>query len=231
MNSPNIPGGLLVAIEGIDGAGKTTVATALRRMFEVRGFDAVVSKEPTAGPWGQKLRETAFTERLSPERECELLLQDRRQHVKELIAPTLAAGGVVILDRYFPSMVAYQGAEGLAPSELLAANDFAPRPDVLLLLDLAPSEGLRRIRERGDRPNTFETSENLERCRAIFLALGLDRTELIDATQPLETVIGQAERAVLKAIAGKLDLELGPVEAVKRLTGFLPDLNPEAASA
>lgn len=88
-----------------------------------------------------------------------MLLRDRRQHVEDLIVPMIGRGAVVILDRYFPSMVAYQGAAGLPVDALLEANAFAPRPDVLLLLDVPPVIGLQRIWERGSTPNHFETTE------------------------------------------------------------------------
>lgn len=183
MINEQILGGLLIAIEGIDGAGKTTLAHSLARILENAGANVVLGKEPTNGPWGTRLRQTAATGRLSPEQEVEFLLHDRRQHVEEVIQPALARGEVVILDRYFPSMVAYQGAAGLPLDEMLHANDFAPRPHLLLLLDLEPEQGLERIRARGDKPNHFETAQNLERCRAIFQQLELPNKHVIDASQ------------------------------------------------
>lgn len=204
MTNSLIPGGLLIAIEGIDGAGKTTLANRLADVLRQAGAEVVQSKEPTTGPWGRKLRESAATGRLQPEQEVDYLLRDRRQHVEELIAPTLARGGVVILDRYFPSMVAYQGATGLPLDELLAANDFAPRPDVLLLLDLPPATGLGRIRARGDAPNHFETEQNLQRCREIFLQLQLPTKQLIDASQDADAVLREAHAAVIGEVTRRL---------------------------
>ncbi|HBN54534.1 MAG TPA: dTMP kinase, partial [Stenotrophomonas sp.] len=149
MTKEHIPGGLLIAIEGIDGAGKSTLARGLADLLEQAGAGVVLSKEPTDGPWGTRLRASAATGRLSPEEEVDLLLRDRRQHVEERVVPALERGEVVILDRYFPSMVAYQGAAGLPVDELLHLNAFAPRPHLLLLLDLPPATGLARIRARG----------------------------------------------------------------------------------
>ncbi len=79
----------------------------------------------------------------------------------------------MILDRYFPSNAAYQGAAGLDVDEIPASNSFAPEPDVVLLLDLEPSEGLRRIHARGDKPNLFETVDALQACPSIFLTMNL----------------------------------------------------------
>jgi dTMP kinase len=198
-----IPGGLLIAIEGIDGAGKTTLARSLRDALAQSGATPVLSKEPTNGQWGTQLRASAATGRLAPEEEQRLLLLDRQEHVAGVIRPALDAGQVVILDRYFPSNVAYQGAAGIAVDELMAANAFAPRADLLLLLDLPPAVGLRRIRERGDKPNHFETTDNLERCRAIFRRLDLPNTVVLDASLSAEAVAQAAMDEVRKAIAAK----------------------------
>jgi len=201
MTKEHIPGGLLIAIEGIDGAGKSTLVHGLVAALERAGTDVVASKEPTNGPWGTQLRASAATGRLRPEDEVDLLLRDRRQHVQELLVPALERGAVVILDRYFPSMVAYQGAAGLPVDEMLHANDFAPRPHLLLLLDLPPETGLARIRARGDVPNHFETAQNLERCRAIFQQLEVANKHVIDASQDEAAVLREALALVTSALA------------------------------
>ncbi|WP_320551960.1 dTMP kinase [Luteibacter sahnii] len=203
MASFSIPGGLLIAIEGIDGAGKTTLAQAIRDRLAADGTVVTLSKEPTNGPWGTRLRESASTGRLTPDEELDLLVRDRREHVANLIQPALARGEVVILDRYFPSNVAYQGAAGLDIDEVMARNAFAPRPDLLLLLDLDPVVGLERIRRRGDRPNHFETDDNLSRCRRIFQAMSLDHTVQIDATASAEAVLTQALDAIASTTTRK----------------------------
>ena len=164
--------GLFIVIEGIDGTGKSTQAKLLGDWFISQGREVVLSREPTAGPWGKKVRESAATGRLSPEEELQYFLNDRRQHVEELIAPSLAAGKVVILDRYYFSTMAYQGARGFDPLEIRRKNEeFAPVPDLLLIMDLDVDTALERIGTRGDTANEFEQRDNLERCRAIFLSL------------------------------------------------------------
>ncbi|HHW4678054.1 MAG TPA: dTMP kinase [Xylella sp.] len=204
MHEKIILGGMLVAIEGIDGAGKTTLAQALAVQLRCAGLETVVSKEPTNGPWGTLLRQSAATGRFSPEQEVDLLLRDRRQHVEELIIPVLARGAVVILDRYFPSMVAYQGAAGLPVDGLMEANAFAPRPHLLLLLDVPPAIGLQRIWERGSTPNHFETKENLARCRDIFLELELPTKRVIDATANAERVMCAAWLFVKETLRARI---------------------------
>ncbi|MEI6820065.1 MAG: dTMP kinase [Verrucomicrobiota bacterium] len=190
--------GLFIVIEGIDGTGKSTQASRLGEWFRTQGREVVVSREPTAGPWGKKVRESAASGRLSPEEELEYFLNDRRQHVEELIAPSLAAGKVVILDRYYFSTMAYQGARGFDPSEIRRQNEaFAPVPDRLLILDLDVDSALERIGARGDTANEFEKRENLERCQEIFLSLrGDDFVRVIDSHGTLDEVAERICQAV-----------------------------------
>ena len=196
------PGGVFIAIEGIDGTGKSTHARRLGEWFENRGRVVVVSREPTNGPWGVKLRESAATGRLSAEEELRYFLNDRRQHVAETISPALAAGKVVILDRYYFSTMAYQGARGFDPDGIRRMNEeFAPVPDLLLILDLDVESAHARIGHRGDSANEFETRESLERCRGIFLSLrGEPFARVIDSSGELDEVHAR----ILEAVSGAL---------------------------
>jgi dTMP kinase len=164
--------GLFIVIEGIDGTGKSTQSKRLAEWFRSRGREVVLSREPTDGPWGKKLRESATTGRLSAEEELECFLNDRREHVEMSIKPALAEGKVVILDRYYFSTMAYQGARGFDPCEIRLRNEaFAPRPDLLLILDLSVESAHGRIGARGDTTNEFEQRDTLSCCREIFLSL------------------------------------------------------------
>lgn len=183
-----LPGGLLVAVEGIDGAGKTTQAVLLGKFLERLGLEVVRTKEPTSGPWGTRVRESRFTGRLAPDEELECFLNDRREHVAGLINPALARGAAVIVDRYYYSTVAYQGARGLDPRALLAQNRaFAPKPHLVALLDVEPKLGLQRIHSRGEGQDLFEALDSLTRCRAIFNALDEPHIARLDAS------LGEAE--------------------------------------
>ena len=189
MSRPNAPGWLVV-VEGIDGAGKSTVLRGLAAQCAQRGLECVTSGEPTRGPWGMKLRQSMTAGRLSLDEELDLFLKDRAEHVATLIRPALAAGKVVLLDRYYLSTAAYQGARGADPAEILDANEkFAPQPDLVLLLDFDPAGGLDRIRARGDAPNTFEEAEQLRAVRKIFLGLQRPFIRLVDAARPAEEVL------------------------------------------
>lgn len=182
--------GLFIVIEGIDGTGKSTQVKNLGAWFETKGREVVLSREPTNGPWGRRLRESAATGRLSPEDELQYFLNDRREHVEELIKPALASGKVVILDRYYFSTMAYQGSRGFDPAEIRRMNEaFAPLPDLLLILDLDVDTAHQRIGHRGDSTNEFEKRESLEKCREIFLSLKDEPfVRVVDAAGSLEEV-------------------------------------------
>ena len=182
--------GLFIVLEGIDGTGKSTQARRLGERFTAQGREVVLSREPTDGPWGAKVRESGGSGRMSPQEELECFIKDRRQHVEELIAPSLAAGKVVILDRYYFSTMAYQGARGFDHDEIRRMNEaFAPVPDLLLILDLDVDLALQRIGARGDTANEFEKRESLQRCRDIFLSLADEKfVAVIDSSAGLDEV-------------------------------------------
>ena len=189
MSRPNAPGWLVV-VEGIDGAGKSTVVRALAEHCASRGLACVTSAEPTRGPWGMKLRQSMTEGRLSLDKELAHFLKDRAEHVEQIIRPALAAGKVVLLDRYYLSTAAYQGARGADPGMILEMNErFAPQPDLVLLLDFDPDGGLARIRARGDAPNTFEEAEQLRAVRNIFLGLERPFIRRVDASRAAQEVM------------------------------------------
>lgn len=219
-----LPGGLLVVVEGIDGAGKTTLANHIRASLEANGAPVTASKEPTRGQWGMKLRASADTGRLSTQEEVEYLLRDRMEHVDTLIRPALERGEVVILDRYYPSMIAYQGAAGVAVDQLMRDNGFAPAPDALILLDIDPAEGIQRIFARGDTPNAFETFDTLNACRRIFLDMDVPKL-VIDANKSPDEVFDEAMLYVLRAVSYKAFTGGDPVHAVAVIDQYLPKLS------
>lgn len=220
-----IPGGLLVVVEGIDGAGKTTLVRTLEEALAGFGVPVVSGKEPTQGVYGQRLRDTAATGRLPAEEELALLLADRGQHVTEVIGPALQAGGVVLLDRYYFSNIAYQGAAGLDPSEVERRNlAIAPEPDLVLLLDLPVDDGLHRIGARGDFANAFERPATLEAARVLLRDFLPPKPigAVIDATQPADAVAQEALGHLAAALARKVHQAQGVNEAsIDNLAGIL----------
>lgn len=182
--------GTFIVIEGIDGTGKSTQAKRLGEWFRSQGREVVLSYEPTHGQWGKQLRDSMTQGRLSADKELELFIKDRKQHIATLIQPALDAGKVVILDRYYFSTMAYQGARGFDPQTIRERNEaFAPRPDLLLILDLDVDTAHRRIGVRGDSANEFEQREILTKCREIFLSLKHeDFAKVIDANAGMDEV-------------------------------------------
>ena len=191
MNQPATPRrGLLIVFEGLDGAGKTTQLALLDDYLRCRGHGVVCLREPTGGPWGQKLRRLMAQGRggVTPETELEWFLNDRREHVDQRIRPALERKQIVLLDRYFFSSMAYQGALGHDPRDIQASNEaFAPLPDLLLLLDLPPAVGWQRLNQRGA-PSHFERLDYLERVAHIFDAMDFPYLRRIQADQDPEAV-------------------------------------------
>lgn len=227
MSCP-IPRGFLVVVEGIDGSGKTTQAQQLARYCIEKGLTYISSKEPTRGKYGQLIRDSANRGRLSVEEELDLFLKDRREHVEQVIQPALDKEEVVILDRYYFSNAAYQGAHGADPELILSRNEaFAPQPDLLVILDVSPQIGLQRIRERGDEPNKFETVDSLERARSIFnqierpYKLALNGEDLVDTIGL--SIMYAFQQAAAEKIA-KYDPSPGGVNRMRQLFGGTPIL-------
>jgi len=182
--------GLFIVIEGIDGTGKSTQAKMLQKALQDTGAIVVLDHEPSDGPYGKILRESATTGRLSPQDELDLFHKDRKHHVDELILPALERGETVILDRYYFSTMAYQGQRGFDREEIRKTNlGFAPNPDILFILDLEVDEARKRIGTRGDTTNEFEKRDALQYCRDTFLSVSdADFAHIIDASKSIEEV-------------------------------------------
>ncbi len=192
--------GLFVVFEGIDGAGKTTQVDLLTRALRDAGETVVRSKEPTAGPWGMKVRESALTGRFPIEEELYAFEQDRREHLETLILPALARNEVVVLDRYYYSTIAYQGRVSGNPEAIDAQmRAFARTPDIVFLLDSEPELCVRRVRSRDGAPNHFEDVEDLRQARAIFLSLLPSHPEIvrIEAAMPIEAIHAEVSRHLI----------------------------------
>ena len=185
--------GLFIALEGGEGAGKTTQARLLAIWLREQGYDVITTREPGATKVGMRLRavllDTAHAG-LSARAETLLYAADRAEHVASVINPALDRGAVVVTDRYVDSSLAYQGAGRKLPAaEVARVNQWATGglvPDLTVLLDMPPANGLGRRARSADRLEA-EPLDFHERVRSGFL--GLARAEpqrylVLDASRP-----------------------------------------------
>ena len=180
--------GVLLALEGVDGCGKSTQAELLATALRERGLEVVLTCEPTDSPLGRQIREYfQGSERyLSAKEELNLFMADRREHVAEVIDPALAEGKIVICDRYYYSSVAYQGALGLDPDRILAQNEvMAVRPDLTVILTLPVAQALARLSVTPQRARQVsEDPAYLEQVATIYAGLQGSNLRRLDASGP-----------------------------------------------
>ena len=139
---------------------------------------------------------------------------DRKEHVEHVINPALNEGMIVILDRYFYSTAAYQSESADEVSPILCANEeFAPVPDRLIVLDVNPEHGIRRIIARGDLPNSFESEGQLTHAGEIFRSLDrLDYCRVIDGDRSLSKIHVEIVHIAKSAAMNKLAEDQGLTE-------------------
>lgn len=204
--------GTLIVFEGLDGCGKSTQLRRAAEALSARGLDVLLTREPTDGPWGRRIREMARSkEGVAPDTELEWFVEDRREQMRDVVKPALAVGRIVLSDRSYISTVAYQGARGLDPAKILEQSEaeFA-RPDLILLFEISPQQGLARVKARGEQAEpVFENLAFLERVAAIFGTLDVDGLSRIDADRHEEEIAVDVLAAINQVIAAT-GLDSGP---------------------
>lgn len=197
IDSFDYPGHLFV-MEGIDGAGKTTVCDTVISVLRKSGHEVIKLREPTdENPFGLEIRRRSPKGELSPEEELELFIRDREWNVKNRILPALKNGVIILLDRYFFATGAYQSVStGIDWRVILERNRTeidAPEPEMIFVLDIPAEEGLRRISGSGREINLqFEKLERLVKVRNAYLEMAREDTgryRVVDATMPLQEVV------------------------------------------
>ncbi|MFF9771355.1 dTMP kinase [Streptomyces sp. NPDC014636] len=206
--------GFFIALEGGDGAGKSTQAEALAEWIRAKGHEVVLTREPGATPVGKRLRSILLdvsSAGLSHRAEALLYAADRAEHVDTVVRPALERGAVVISDRYIDSSVAYQGAgRDLSPTEIARINRWATDglvPHLTVLLDVPPETARERFTEAPDRLES-EPAEFHARVRSGFLTLAAS-----DPGRYLVVDAGQEPEAVTTVIRHRLDTVLPLSEA------------------
>jgi dTMP kinase len=215
-----VDAGVLLVFEGLDGSGKSTQLPLLAAALRGAGHTVVETREPYDCPAGRRIRQAIQRGEedggLTREQELQLFLEQREDHVRDVIAPALARGEIVLSDRYYLSTVAYQGARGLDPAQLLRESEARfPVPDLVLWLDLPVAEGLARVDARGaGREAAFEQADFLGRVHGILAALRCAYLCRVDA---LGTPAAVAERvAATVAERTRLPAERGDVSRPPR---------------
>lgn len=172
--------GILIVFDGIDGAGKTTQVRLLEQALVDIGENVVVSKEPTDGTWGKKLRESALSGRMPFDEELDAFIRDRKDHLSSKIIPALEAGSIVILDRYFYSTIAYQGIliNDHKEIEQRIRTDVVV-PDVAFWMDLPADLAVNRVEKRDGAPNMFERHEDLIKAAEIFRVIAASDSTVV----------------------------------------------------
>jgi dTMP kinase len=202
-----VASGRLITIEGIDGAGKTTLSASLRNALAERGIDVRLLREPGGVPASERVRALVKDPalRIGARAEALLYAAARAQLVEEALEPLLAQGTWVLLDRFVDSSLAYQGAgRNLGVEQVRAVNKFATggrRPDRTLLLLIDPSLGRTRSHARGEEADRLELESNefFDRVSRAYTELAErepERVRSIDATRPAADVLEAALEAI-----------------------------------
>jgi dTMP kinase len=171
--------GTFITIEGIEGAGKSTIAKRLLERLESQGRECLHTREPGGTQAGEKIREILLNPEITLTPESELLLFEaaRRQIMEEQILPALNEGKTVVLDRFYDSTTAYQGyGRGLDLEWINQLNLYAchnRKPDITILLDIDVQTGLQRAKNVSGKDDRFESEkvDFMERIRQGFLAI------------------------------------------------------------
>lgn len=201
---------MLIAIEGIDGAGKTTQAKRLVWWLRANGVNACYTSEPTNSLFGKLIRKRLRSRTSDPRLDALLFAADRIEHYYRYIKRRLDDGYVVVTDRYVYSSLAYQGALTGDFEWVRAINKWVPPPDVAIYIDISPEVGLKRLSSRKTtRKTKFEEIDTLRRVRELYLRMCMEGLLInIDGGRSIEEV-----QENIRIVAGEVLSRAGILEA------------------
>jgi len=203
MEKNTYPGKFIV-LEGLDGSGQSTQAELLKDFLLREGHQIVLTKEPTLDSEAGKKIKKALDKKTKVEAEelQKLFTEDRKDHIKNLIKPTLKAGKMVISDRYFFSTFAYGVSDGLDLNWLIKINDNFLLPDLTFILKVSPEVCLQRIEKRGGGIKLFEKKEKLARVWQTYeiLPSWFENVYMIDGEKSIKEVFPQIKEVVLSQL-------------------------------
>ena len=183
--------GVLIVFEGIDGTGKSTQCGLLEQSLNEMQVPNIALAEPTRGVWGMKIRRLLSEGRknISPQEELSWFVNDRKEDIETNIMPALQENKVVIMDRYYFSTAAYQGALGLDPDQIRLENEkFAPIPDRVLIFLSSAEKCLERIESSRDQKSAFEKLDYLQNVQEIFKSFVGPNIRFIDSVGSVSEV-------------------------------------------
>ena len=201
--------GKFITLEGIEGSGKSTSLDTISKILDTLDIEFIITKEPGGGPLGKDLRKILLDKKtsISPEVELLLMMADRKNHIDNIVEPSLEKGVWVISDRYFDSSYAYQGGGrqiDTSKIDLLTELLKLPIPDLTILFDLSPEIALQRAKNRSEL-DRFESEpiDFHQRIREAYLNLANDNMEryvVIDASKDIQNVKDQVQKKVIQFI-------------------------------
>lgn len=195
-----------IVLEGIDGSGKSTQAADIHSFLAASGIGSVHLAEPTGGKWGSEIRRMLKNGDPVPAAEqLRLFLLDRQDDAEINIVPALSEGKWVVMDRYYFSNMAYQGAAGIDPMSVLKENRERgfPEPDRIYYIDITPEEALSRVASRsaGGAAELFEKKSFLEAVRGFYLSMIDERFMIVNGSlqrgEVLDIITGDIKKRFL----------------------------------
>ena len=193
--------GVFIAVEGVDGSGKSTQIKLLSEKLAELGYVIHTTSEPSSGKLGPILRDYLSNPNSQHTVDALLFAADRIEHYHEEILPKLQSGAIVICDRYKLSSIIYQGLNGLSEEWIKMINSKVPDPDLTVYLDVSAEIAVNRFENNRNKLEKFETYDNLNSLIKRYEFYKPKNTVVINAEQSVEKVLENLTKVVIKYIS------------------------------